>query len=169
MKINMNRIAHTKIASLLTRVWGGSIDILILCAAIVPIGTMLKFWFPFNDALIYCLGLLFVWIYQVYYISSKNQSTLGSKFAGIHFATTNGMPITFIRALIVSGVKLVLYFPVMIYLSKIIFGQQLPTQTTTELFVQLAILVSIHAAPYFFTEKKQLFTDIVLGIIVIKN
>jgi len=167
IKLNERLLEKGQYAGLGRRIWGGVIDVFILGMISIPFVFILEFFFPDQDMVMHYFELIVGWIYLIYYMSSLKQATLGGYFAGVRFARLNALPITVLIAIKMIVITWVVHIVIWM-LNKVVFG----LATAEELGLSASyfvIMLVICALPYFFTKRKQLLIDLLLGIVAVQD
>ena len=167
IKLNEKLLKNEQYAGLGRRMWGGILDVLILGMFGIPFFLVLKFFSLDQSMLTYYSSLIISGIYTIHYMNSSKQATLGSYFAGVRFARENALPINALIA--IQMIVLAWIIDVAInFFNELVFAIfKLDKLWLSSSYLMFALVLYI--LPYFFTRRKQFLTDLILGIVAIKD
>jgi uncharacterized RDD family membrane protein YckC len=101
-------------------------------------------------------------IYEVYFLSSERQATIGQSYCGIRCSTIEGNKITVLRAIYKTLVPFILVLVLTLILA---FTTKIEKDVSSSLIVILTLI--LNAIPYFFTKRRQFVADWVAGVVVL--
>jgi uncharacterized RDD family membrane protein YckC len=172
--LNTKLITNKKYASLLGRCWGGILNLLIIMVISIPISLVSTLLFPNKESIIkygptisIYFGVLFSFIYRIYFMSSKKQATLGEYFVGIRFSEVNGKHITIFKALVLTSVLSIVGVIISFFIQKVFENNEIQSKDTY--IYEVIITIIIHITPYFLTERKQFLVDWLVGVVALRD
>lgn len=164
LKINKKLITNRKYSSLLRRFWGGIIDLLLLSSITI---TIIKVFHLEKETTMNYFAPALIYIYNIYYMSSEKQATLGYYFAGVRFSTLNGKPITLFKTIVIMIVSYIVIFTIDFVFHQIYGKFELKNMSV--IVCEYIFIVIVYITPYFFTKRRQFLVDWLVGVIALKN